>query len=147
MRTVFLFTDGQATTGVTNNERLKSILSMMLQASIRPTIHCFGFGLHYDAACLEAVAEAGQGQSYYIEDSESTPAAFASALGGLMSMVAQNVEVVFTPKVSNLAITGSLQGWMMCCMVAHSVSLRPMPLVACHVSAQCTSSNNRAAQP
>lgn len=139
VRTVFLFTDGQATTGVTNNARLKSILSMMLQASIRPTIHCFGFGLHYDAACLEAVAEAGQGQSYYIEDSESTPAAFASALGGLMSMVAQNVEVMFTPKVSKLAFTphckaGTHAGWYH----KWQVSLRSRSLVACQTAGRST---------
>lgn len=99
IRTVFLFTDGQATTGVTNNDRLKGILNLMLENAIRPTIHCFGFGHGYDAACLEAVAEAGQGQSAYIEDAESVPAALATALGGIMSIVAQNVEVTFTPKV------------------------------------------------
>lgn len=101
IRTVFLFTDGQATTGVTNSARLKGILNLMLENAIRPTIHCFGFGQHYDAECLDAVAEAGQGQSAFIEDAESTPAALATALGGIMSIVAQNVELTFTPKVGN----------------------------------------------
>lgn len=74
----------------------------MLDHAVRPTIHCFGFGQNYDAECLEAVAEAGQGQSAFIEDAESTPAALATALGGIMSIVAQNAEVVFTPKVDHL---------------------------------------------
>ena len=99
VRTVFLFTDGQATTGVVNTLQLESILGMMLQNPIRPTIYAFGFGADYDAETLGAIAQAGQGQSSFIEDAESIAPALASALGGLMTMSAQNVELTFTPKV------------------------------------------------
>jgi hypothetical protein len=99
IRSVFLFTDGEATTGVTNTAQLTSIISVMLENPIRPTIHCFGFGQRYDSACLDSICQAGQGQSYFIEDAESIPGALSSALGGLMSMAAQNVELTFTPKV------------------------------------------------
>ena len=75
----------------------------MLQNPIRPTIYCFGFGEDYDSDCLESIAQAGQGQSCFIEDAESIPGALASALGGLMTMSAQNVELSFTPKVGNSA--------------------------------------------
>ena len=94
-----MFTDGQATTGVTNSERLNQILSMMLQNAISPTIYCFGYGGDFNSACLESIAESGQGSSCFIEDAEAIPGALASALGGLMSMAAQNVELTFTPKV------------------------------------------------
>ena len=103
VRTVFLFTDGQATTGVTNNEHLKAILGMMLNNSICPTIYCFGFGQNYDTVCMDIISQVGQGQSYFIEDAESIPGALSSALGGLMSMAAQNVELTFTPKVGQFS--------------------------------------------
>ena len=99
IRSLFLFTDGQATTGVTNTPQLTSIISVMLENPIRPTIHCFGFGQTYDSACLDSICQAGQGQSYFVEDAESIPGALSSALGGLMSTAAQNVELSFTPKV------------------------------------------------
>ncbi|KAL0038635.1 hypothetical protein WJX79_000718 [Trebouxia sp. C0005] len=98
IRSLFLFTDGQATTGVTNTPQLMSVISVMLENPIRPTIHCFGFGETYDSACLDSICQAGQGQSYFVEDAESIPGALSSALGGLMSMAAQNVELTFTPK-------------------------------------------------
>lgn len=98
VRTVFLFTDGQATTGVTNNERLKQILSVMLQNAISPTIYCFGYGNNYSTDALDSISQAGQGSSCFIEDAEAIPGALASALGGLMSMSAQNVELTFTPE-------------------------------------------------
>ncbi|DBA99975.1 TPA: hypothetical protein ACH3X1_013847 [Trebouxia sp. C0004] len=98
IRSLFLFTDGQATTGVTNTPQLTSIMSAMLENPIRPTIHCFGFGQTYDSACLDSICQAGQGHSYFVEDAESIPGALSSALGGLMSMAAQNVELTFTPK-------------------------------------------------
>ena len=99
IRTVFLFTDGQATTGVTNNERLKQILSVMLQNAISPTIYCFGYGNNFSTDALDSISQAGQGSSCFIEDAEAIPGALASALGGLMSMSAQNVELTFMPQV------------------------------------------------
>lgn len=47
---------------------------------------------------LNAISEEGRGQSMYIEDAESIPSAFASALGALMSMAAQNLELIFMPE-------------------------------------------------
>lgn len=73
---------------------------MMLQNPIRPTIYTFGFGADYDSETLGAISQAGQGQSSFIEDAESIAPALASALGGLMTISAQNVELTFTPKVS-----------------------------------------------
>ena len=104
IRSVFLFTDGQATAGLKDKEPLLALTSMMLQNPISPTIYCFGFGKDFDSDCLESIAQAGQGQSCFIEDAESIPGALASALGGLMTMSAQNVELSFTPKVGNAAM-------------------------------------------
>jgi len=45
-----------------------------------------------------------------MEDAESIPSSFASALGGLMSMAAQNLELHFVPKVCVAATFASLLG-------------------------------------
>lgn len=46
---------------------------------------------------LEAIADAGNGTYYFIEQSENIPEAFADALGGLLSVCAQNIELRITP--------------------------------------------------
>ncbi len=81
--------------------QITPLLTAMLHNSISPKIYAFGFGTHLDDAMLNAISEEGNGQSTYMEDAESIPGAFAGALGGLMSMAAQNLELTFTPKVSS----------------------------------------------
>ncbi|DBA94803.1 hypothetical protein WJX77_010279 [Trebouxia sp. C0004] len=98
VRSVFLFTDGQSTTGLTDVRQIASIMAAMLQNAISPKIYTFGFGADLDDAMLNAISEEGNGQSIYMEDAESIPSSFASALGGLMSMAAQNLELHFVPK-------------------------------------------------
>ena len=93
-----MFTDGHSTTGLTNINQMTPILSAMLHHSISPKIYTFGFGNHVDDSTLNALSEEGHGQAAYIEDAESIPGSFASALGGLMSMAAQNLELTFTAK-------------------------------------------------
>ena len=81
----------------------------MLNNTISPNIYTFGFGNHVDDTMLNAISEEGRGQSMYIEDAESIPSAFASALGALMSMAAQNLELIFMPDVC-IACLGSHTG-------------------------------------
>ena len=71
----------------------------MLNNSISPKVYTFGFGSNLDDAALNAISEEGNGQSTYMEDAESIPGSFANALGGLMSMAAQNLELTFVPRV------------------------------------------------
>ena len=100
VRSVFLFTDGCSSCGLTDIHQLTTILSAMLRHSISPKIYTFGFGNVVDDTMLNALSEEGNGQAAYIEDAEVIPEAFASALGGLMSMAAQNLELTFSPKAS-----------------------------------------------
>lgn len=99
VRSVFLFTDGCSNSGLRDINQINPILSAMLHHSISPKIYTFGFGNDVDDSTLNALSEEGNGQSAFIEDPESIPGAFASALGGLMSMTVQNLELTFSPKV------------------------------------------------
>jgi hypothetical protein len=60
-------------------------------------IHSFGFGADHDPVLLQAISNAGNGTYYYVSTEENIAEAFADALGGLLSVVAQNVELRFTP--------------------------------------------------
>lgn len=110
VRSVFLFTDGQSTTGLTDVRQIAPIMSAMLQNAISPKIYTFGFGADLDDAMLNAISEEGNGQATYMEDAESIPSSFASALGGLMTMAAQNLELCFVPKVRVAVTFASLLG-------------------------------------
>ena len=60
-------------------------------------IHTFGFGRDTDSHMLSTIAEKGCGTYYYINTPDDIPAAFADALGGLLSVAAQNVVLRISP--------------------------------------------------
>ncbi|CAG9461294.1 unnamed protein product [Pedinophyceae sp. YPF-701] len=97
VRSVFLFTDGLANEGICDPARLEETLRRMLDATPRVRVYTFGFGADHDPRMLKALADVGQGVYYYIEDEEKIPQAFANALGGLLSVAVQNLELTFTP--------------------------------------------------
>ena len=49
-------------------------------------IYTFGFGSDHDEQLLSDIASAGQGSYYYVEKEDQIAAAFADALGGLLSV-------------------------------------------------------------
>uniref|UniRef100_A0A7S0WEN2 VWFA domain-containing protein n=1 Tax=Hemiselmis tepida TaxID=464990 RepID=A0A7S0WEN2_9CRYP len=97
VRSVFLFTDGLANEGVTETGRLVAMLRKALDKSPRVRVFTFGFGEDHSPQMLKALAEAGSGTYYYIETEDRIPTAFADALGGLLSVAVQNVQVDFLP--------------------------------------------------
>ena len=98
VRSVFLFTDGQANEGVTEPERLVTMVRSLLDCAPRVRVHTFGFGHDHDEQLLSKLAEAGSGSYYFVEQEEQIPMAFADALGGLLSVAAQNVTLAFVPE-------------------------------------------------
>lgn len=57
-----------------------------------PSLYTFGIGGDHNADLLKGLADAANSGSYFfIENEELIPESFASALGGLMSVVAQNL--------------------------------------------------------
>mmetsp|Transcript_55405 Transcript_55405/g.113280 ORF Transcript_55405/g.113280 Transcript_55405/m.113280 type:complete len:604 (+) Transcript_55405:169-1980(+) len=104
LRCVFLFTDGLANVGIINTEELVQTLG---QALDKPTIgagagagvrvQTFGFGSDHSEALLGELARHGAGSYYFVEKEEAVPAAFGDALGGLLSVAAQNATMLFKP--------------------------------------------------
>jgi hypothetical protein len=59
------------------------------------TINTFGFGADHDATLLKKIADHGQGMYYYINSTPSIAEAYADCLGGLLSVVGQDIKVTF----------------------------------------------------
>lgn len=91
---VLLFTDGQANAGVQDPTQLKELTAKAIgNLEDACTIFTFGFGSDHDADLLRGLAQVGKGMYYYLESTESIPSSFADCLGGLQSVVAQNVHL------------------------------------------------------
>jgi len=56
-------------------------------------LHTFGFGSNHNARLLEQLAEKFDGMYYFMENEAGIKSGFANCLGGLLSTVAQEIEV------------------------------------------------------
>jgi len=57
------------------------------------TVFSFGYGTDHDEKLLRAIADNGDGMYYFLEKKDDVPEAFADSLGGLLSVVGQNVRM------------------------------------------------------
>ncbi|KAJ4457726.1 putative ring zinc finger and vwf domain family protein [Paratrimastix pyriformis] len=98
---VLLMTDGQANAGITNTAALVSRLGTRLekagQKGTSITIHTFGFGADHQPELLRAIAMQARGMFYYVQNEQAIPAALGECMGGLLSVVAQSVELAVVP--------------------------------------------------
>ena len=54
-------------------------------------IHCFGFGVNHDARALANIGEVAHGSFTFVENINTVGGAFATCLGGVLSVTAQQV--------------------------------------------------------
>ncbi|HEX2778915.1 MAG TPA: VWA domain-containing protein [Gemmatimonadaceae bacterium] len=96
MNRVVLLTDGLANVGITQPAALVDLAATarMRDAITTSTI---GFGADYDEALLRAMADAGGGNTWYIERPDQAPGVFEEEIEGLLSLAAQNVRVHVRP--------------------------------------------------
>ena len=92
---LMLFTDGAANRGITDIPSLtKAVESVIEPIKTNTNIFAFGFGKDHDEEMLTEISGITHGDSYYyIEDQEDIGPQFAECLGGLLSLVAQNVTL------------------------------------------------------
>lgn len=57
------------------------------------TVYTFGFGVDHDPEMLKQISDAGNGMYYFIENEDKIGESFAHCLGGLMSTVAQGIQL------------------------------------------------------
>ncbi|MDP9178780.1 MAG: VWA domain-containing protein [Gemmatimonadota bacterium] len=95
---VLLMTDGLANVGLVKPPQLVGLCTNGLENGI--TTSTIGFGEDHDEDLLRAMAEAGGGHSYYIENPDQAPGVFEEEIEGLLSLAAQNIEVKIAPEQS-----------------------------------------------
>ena len=83
---LLLLTDGQDSGSLAK-------LDQVMQNMPNCSIHCFGFGSDHDAKVLMAITQRVQGTFTYVEDLKTVGPAFAATLGGLCSIVAQDIRI------------------------------------------------------
>jgi hypothetical protein len=94
VKSVLLLTDGLANHGVTNAASINSLVQSALVGSLEAcTVFTFGYGADHDQEMLRSISDSGKGVYYFVEELDDVPTAFADCLGGLLSVVAQNVTI------------------------------------------------------
>ncbi|UVI31070.1 vWA domain-containing protein [Paenibacillus spongiae] len=100
---VILLSDGHANAGITDREELSAIAQIYHAAGIGITTIGAGSGL--EESFMEAVAESGGGNFYYIRQPDDIPAILEQELEGLLRLVARNVTLTLHPSDA-VRITG-----------------------------------------
>jgi Mg-chelatase subunit ChlD len=91
---VLLLTDGLANRGIMGTTDIVRVVEGVTRDSSNPpSVFTFGYGADHNAEMLRAISDAGNGQYYFMEDGDAVATSFADALGGLLSVVAQNVRL------------------------------------------------------
>ena len=93
---VILLSDGLANQGETNPDVIASDVKGLAQRGVSTTT--MGVGDDYNEDLLEAMANSGDGNYYYIESSEQLPEIFQIELQGLMATLGRNVTLGIEPQ-------------------------------------------------
>jgi Ca-activated chloride channel family protein len=92
---VLLLSDGLANAGVTDPTILQNIVTDKMRSD-GISLSTFGVGADFNEDLMTNLAEHGSGNYYFIESPDKIPAIFDQELKGLLSVVAQNMELNLT---------------------------------------------------
>lgn len=92
---VLLFTGGRAHGRASESRRLVGLVRSAAESGISTST--IGFGPECDEGLLRAVALAGRGRAYRLEEVDDANGVFDEELQGLLSMSARNVRVLVRP--------------------------------------------------
>jgi len=98
VKSVLLLTDGHANRGVSDSDKLVELVKGMVPEGENISINTFGYGSDHNADLLKSISESTQGNQgsyYYVENEDNVSSAFGDCLGGLLSVVAQNITLRF----------------------------------------------------
>jgi len=90
---ILLLTDGQDSSSAQAVQQQKNTTFSAFIKKTNSSIHTFGFGADHDASVMSTIAECCGGTFTYVENNSIIGPAFATVLGGLMSIVAQKIVI------------------------------------------------------
>jgi len=88
-----ILTDGHANMGMNSHEQLNSIIQNMKIQHSMLSVNTIGYGTDHNGHLLRSLALEGGGAYSIVHSEEDVATVFGSILGGLVSCVAQNVEI------------------------------------------------------
>jgi len=91
VQSVLVLTDGMANVGITDSNGLVKLLEGALSPNV--SLFTFGYGSDHNETLLREMSDLGRGVYYFVENIDGVSLAFADCLGGLLSVVAQNLYV------------------------------------------------------
>ena len=93
IRAVLLLTDGHANHGITDMKALARMTTTAVEGT-GIKVFTYGYGKDHDANALQALSDATDGGSFYfVEKIDTVGSALGDALGGLLSVCAQNIRL------------------------------------------------------
>ncbi|MFC4808827.1 vWA domain-containing protein [Paenibacillus sp. GCM10023250] len=95
---VLLLSDGHANEGITDRAKLARMAKEFRSMGVG--ISTMGVGHGFDEELMEAIADGGGGNFYYIEKPDDIRGIFAKELQGVLSVLAQNMTMKLTPSTS-----------------------------------------------
>lgn len=97
---VFLATDGDFNVGISSMEELEKFISQKRQSGVYLSLFGFGTG-NYHGSTMDTLAQAGNGNHYYIDSILEAQKVFVSELGGTLQTVAKDAktQIEFNPEV------------------------------------------------
>ncbi|CAD8154004.1 unnamed protein product [Paramecium pentaurelia] len=99
---IFLLSDGIDYTFPEIKEQIKTVNQVF-------TLHTFGFGQDHDASMMTQICNLKSGSFYFVQDVTLLDEFFADALGGLISVVGEQLEITITsqapPPYQNIQIS------------------------------------------
>lgn len=123
---IMLLSDGQDTFSMNSRRQLPFFLSRaisdtrrLVPRSLRRStslgqmqipVHTFGFGSDHDAATMHSISEVSGGTFSYIQAEEVVQDAFAQCIGGLLSVVTQDVQLTISCLAPGIFISGIHSG-------------------------------------
>lgn len=105
---VVLLSDGQATSGNTDPSAIAGIAADAANQGIRVT--SIGLGISYNEDLMEAIAENGRGQYYYVKDGSALQAVFSGELRDMQATVATGAELRIEPACGGVEVV-DVTGW------------------------------------
>ncbi len=91
---VMILTDGEVTTGITEPEALVNLVQSIRSSRANTTVYSVGYGAHHNFSLMRSFAHEGSGSYSVVENLEHVATVFGDVLGGLLSIVAQNCEIL-----------------------------------------------------
>ena len=89
-----LLTDGEVKKGIRDVAALTGMVRDLRASHNTLTVYSTGYGLQHNSDLLTELATEGNGSYTIVQNQEHVASVFGDILGGLLSCVAQNVEIV-----------------------------------------------------